>query len=160
MGYSGKYDPERMARAYGKELHISPKHSVEICRAIRGLPVSSAIDLLEAVERKEEAIPFRRYNKCVPHQRTRGPYRKKTGPGRFPVKAAEAIRKVILSAQSNAEFESQFNSELDPDEMRVATAAASRGRILKGWMPRAHGRWEKFNEETTNIEIILEMMEE
>ena len=144
-----------MARAYGKELHISPKHAVEICRAIRGLPVASAKDMLEAVMRKEEAIPFRRYNKCVPHQKTRGPYKKKTGPGRYPVKAAGEIYKVIESAQANAEF-----ADMDPDEMRIATVAASRGRILKSWMPRAHGRWEKFNEETTNVEVILETMEE
>jgi len=158
MGYTGKYDPERMARAYGKELHISPKHSVEICRAIRGLPVASAIDMLEAVERKEEAIPFRRYNKCVPHQKTRGPYKKKTGPGRFPVKASKAIRLVILSAQENAE--KQIDDLTDIDDLRIATSAASRGRVIKGWMPRAHGRWNRWDEDTTNIEIILEMTEE
>ena len=158
MGYTGNYDPERMARATGKELHISPKHSVEICRAIRGLPVTSAIDMLEAVERKEEAIPFRRYNKCVPHQRTRGPYKKKTGPGRFPVKASKAIRRIILSAQENAER--QIDDLADIDDLKIATAAASRGRVIKGWTPRAHGRWNPWNEDTTNIEIILEMTEE
>jgi len=158
MGYTGKYDPETMARAYGKELHISPKHSVEICRAIRGLPVTSAIDMLEAVIRKEEAIPFRRYNKCVPHQRTRGPYLKKTGPGRYPVKASKAILKVIESAQANADR--QIDDLTDIEDLKIATAAAARGRVIKGWMPRAHGRWNKWDEETTNIEIILEMTEE
>jgi len=158
MGYTGKYDPEKMARATGKELHISPKHSVEICRAIRGLPITSAIDMLEAVERKEEAIPFRRYNKCVPHQKTRGPYKKKTGPGRYPVKASAAIREIILSAQENAER--QIDDLADIDDLKIATAAASRGRVIKGWQPRAHGRWNPKNEDTTNIEIILEMTEE
>ena len=158
MGYSGKYDPERMARAYGKELHISPKHSVEICRAIRGLPITSAKDMLEAVMRKEEAVPFRRYNKRVPHQRTRGPYTKKTGPGRFPVKAAKEILKVIESAQSNADRE--IDDLVDIDDLRIVTAAASKGRIIKGYQARAHGRWNPWNEETTNVEIILEIMEE
>ncbi len=158
MGYTGKYDPEKMARATGKELHISPKHSVEICRAIRGLPITSAIDMLEAVERKEEAIPFRRYNKCVPHQKTRGPYKKKTGPGRYPVKASAAIRRIILSAQENAER--QIDDLADVDDLKIVTAAASRGRVIKGWQPRAHGRWNPKNEDTTNIEIILEMTEE
>ncbi len=30
------FDPERMARASGRDLRISPKHSVELLREIRG----------------------------------------------------------------------------------------------------------------------------
>lgn len=149
MGYTGKFDPETMARATGKEMHISPKHSVEICSAIRNLHVLSAKELLEAVMEKKEPITFKRYNKCVPHQKGA------KGPGRFPVKASGQILKVIESAQANAE-----KSGMDSEDMRIVTAAASRGRVTKGWMPRAHGRWEAFNEETTNVEIILEILEE
>ncbi|MFO7619256.1 MAG: 50S ribosomal protein L22 [Thermoplasmata archaeon] len=158
MGYSGKFNPEKMARATGKELSISPKHSVEICRAIRGLPVTSAIDLLENVISKKEAIPFKRYKQMVPHRRRNGYARKGMGPGRYPVKAAKAILRVIESAQANAE--KTIDDLGDTEDLRVATAAASRGRVTPGWMPRAHGRWEKFDQESVNIEIILEMMEE
>ena len=149
MGYTGKFDPEKMARAYGKELKISPRHSVEICSAIRGMHVLSAKDMLEQVIEKREAITFRRYNKCVPHQKT------SKGPGRYPVKASQYILKVIEGAQANAE-----RSGMDSEDMRIITAAASKGRVTKGWMPRAHGRWEAFNEETTNVEIILEILED
>ena len=157
MGYTGKFDPERMARATGKELPISPKHSVEICRAIRGLPVTSAIDLLENVIEKKEAIPFRRYNQMVPHKKRSGYALKGIGPGRYPVKAAKAILRVIESAQANAD--KTIDDLTDTEDLRVATAAASRGRAIRGWMPRAHGRWEKFDQDTVNIEIILEMTE-
>jgi large subunit ribosomal protein L22 len=152
MGYTGKFDQERMARAYGKELHVSPKHSMEICKAIRGMHVLGAKDLLESVISLKEAIPFKKYNKCVPHQKgTRG-------AGRYPVKAAKEILKVIKSAQANAE--KTLDSLTDPDEMRIVTAVASRGRKIENWMPRAHGRWTPFNEETTNVEIILEILED
>lgn len=158
MGYTGKFEPEKMARAQGKELHISPKHSVEICRAIRGLPVASAIDLLENVIAKKEAIPFKRYNSMVPHRRRSGFATKGAGPGRFPVKAASEILRVIQSAQANAE--KTIDDLASKDDLTVATASASKGRVLRGFMPRAHGRWEKFDQETVNIEIILEMTEE
>ncbi len=148
MGFTGDFDPETMARAYGKELHVSPKHSVEICSAIRGLHVLGAKDLLEAVMEKKEPITFRRYKKRVAHQKGA------KGPGRYPVKASGAILKIIEGAQANAE-----KNGMDSEDMHISTAAASRGRILKSYMPRAHGRWEPFNEETTNIEIILELEE-
>ncbi|MBA3044736.1 MAG: 50S ribosomal protein L22 [Candidatus Thermoplasmatota archaeon] len=157
MGYTGKFDPETMARATGKEIPISPKHSVEICRAIRGLPITSAKNLLENVILKKEAIPFRRYNQMIPH-RKRGAYSSRGGPGRYPVKAAKAILRVIESAQANAE--KAIDDLGDAEDLRVLTAAASRGRVTRGWMPRAHGRWEKFDQESVNIEIVLEKMEE
>ncbi len=157
MGYTGKFDPEKMARATGKELHISPKHSVEICRAIRGLPITSAIDLLENVIALKEPIRFRRYNSMVPHRRRNG-YSRFGGPGRYPVKAAKAILRVIESAQANAE--KTIDDLGDVEDLRISTAAAAKGRVIAGWMPRAHGRWEKFDQETVNIEIILEMTEE
>ncbi|KYK27514.1 MAG: hypothetical protein AYK23_05840 [Candidatus Proteinoplasmatales archaeon SG8-5] len=149
MGYTGDFDSERMARAYGKEMKISPRHSVEICNTIRGMHVLGAKDLLEAVMEKREPITFRRYNKCVPHQKT------SKGPGRFPVKASKFILGVIESAQANAE-----RSGMDSEDMRIVTAAASKGRVTRGYMPRAHGRWESFDEETTNVEIILEILED
>ncbi len=148
MGYSGEFDDETMARAYGKDLKMSPKHSVEICRTIRGMDANEALDLLDAVTEKKKHIAFRRYNKLVPH-------RKGGAAGRYPVKASKGIMKVIESAMANAQFK-----EMDPDEMRIKTAAASRGRVIEGWMPRAQGRATPWNEETTNIEIILEMTED
>ena len=159
MGYTGNFEPERMARATGKELTISPKHSVEICRAIRGLPITSAIDLLESVIAKKEAIPFKRYKAMVPHKRRSGYSKKGIGPGRYPVKAAKEILKVIKSAQANAEKTIDDVTE-EGENLRIVTAAASRGRVLMGFMPRAHGRGEKINQETVNIEIILEMTED
>jgi large subunit ribosomal protein L22 len=58
---------------------------------------------------------------------------------------------VLESAQSNAEYKG-----LEADEMRVKVASASRGRIEKSFMPRAQGRSTPWNEQTTNIEIVLE----
>jgi large subunit ribosomal protein L22 len=43
--------------------------------------------------------------------------------------------------------------------MRIKVACASRGRIEQGYMPRAYGRSSPWNEQTTNIEIVLEEAE-
>ena len=85
MGYSGNYDPERMARAYGKELKISPKASNEICRRIRGMTVENAIELLEDVIEMKRSIPYKRYNKRVAH-------RKEGAGGRFPISRLQEFR--------------------------------------------------------------------
>ena len=78
----------------------------------------------------------------------------KVGPARYPKKAAKEILRVLESAQSNAEYKG-----LESDNMRVKLAAAHRGRIEKSYMPRAQGRSSPWNEQTTNIEIILEEVE-
>ena len=152
MGYSGNYDPERMARAYGKELKISPKASNEICRRIRGMTVENAIELLEDVIEMKRSIPYKRYNKRVAH-------RKEGAGGRFPVKASKHILKVLEGAIANATYREELGHP-EPDELRIATAAAYKGRIIPGWIQRAHGRATPFNEETTNVEIIVELMED
>lgn len=147
-GYTSKADPEKTARAIGKEMHISPKASYEICNAIRGKDVNDALDLLDEVIELKRPIKYKRFNKYVAHK-------KGTGPGRYPQKAARAIKKVIETAQANAEYK-----ELDPESMRIKVIAAHRGQVVQGTIPRAQGRATDFNEQTTNIEIVLESMEE
>ncbi len=44
---------------------------------------------------------------------------------------------------------------MDTDALFVKVAASGRGRIRKASMPRAHGRATPWNEQTTNVEIVL-----
>ncbi len=132
-----------VARAYGKELHISPKKTYEVMNAIRGLPLEEARTYLEKVRALQVAVPFRRYNQETAHHA-------QSGPGRFPVKVAKEVLRVLANAESNADYEG-----MDTDNLVVQVAACSRGRILKSYMPRAHGRSTDWNEQTTNVEIVL-----
>jgi large subunit ribosomal protein L22 len=147
VGYTMETDSDSTSRAIGKELPISPKHSREICRMVRGMEVNEAVRVLSDIVELKKAVPFRKYNKCVSHK-------KGTGPGRFPKKAASAILRVIESARSNAEYKG-----LDADSMRIKIIAAHLGRTQEGWIPRAYGRATPFNHQTVNIEVILEEME-
>jgi large subunit ribosomal protein L22 len=141
---------EPVAKAIGTEIHISPKHSVEICRVLKGKMLDDAKDLLEDVIEKKRPIPFKKHKRSMGHRKGKG-----FGPGRYPVRAAKAILKVLESAESNAEY-----SGLDTEALKVRHIAANKGRTISGWMPRAHGRNTAKDTETVNIEVILEEVEE
>jgi len=143
-GYTQQTDPDTTARAIGKELPISPKFSREICRMLRGKNVAVAITMLEEVEALKRPVPILRFKVGVAHKRG-------IGPGRFPQKAAKAIRQVLESARANAEYKG-----LDADNMRLRVVAAHLGRTIPGQMPRAYGRSTQWNQQTVNIEVILE----
>jgi large subunit ribosomal protein L22 len=140
--YAGKKG-KAVARARGLELHISPKKTYEVLNAIRGRPLEEARTFLEEVAALKRPVPFRRYNQEVAHK-------PRAGPGRFPVKVAEQVLKVLGNAEANAEYEG-----MDTDRLVVEVASAARGQIVKAVMPRAHGRATNWNEQTTHVEIVL-----
>jgi len=143
-GYTQQADPDKTAKAIGKEMPISPKDSREVCRLLRGRKASQAVRMLEEVIEAKRPVPFARYNTGVAHKPG-------VGPGRYPRKSAEAILGVIKSAQHNAEYKG-----LDADGMRIKVITANLGRTIPGYMPRAHGRSTQWNQQTVNIEVILE----
>jgi large subunit ribosomal protein L22 len=132
-----------VARARGIEMPISPKKTYEVLNAIRGLDVDDARTLLEEVVALRRAVPFRRYNQETAHHRG-------SGPGRFPKKVAKNVLSVLKNAEQNAEYDG-----LDAERLYVKIAASARGRIRQGQMPRAHGHADPWNEQTTNVEIVL-----
>ncbi len=143
-GYTYRDEPGvNVARARGIEIPMSPKKTYEILNAIRGLPVDRARTILEEAIALRRAIPFRRYNQETAHHRG-------TGPGRFAIKVAKNVLAVLENAEENAEYEG-----LDADRLFVKVAASARGRIRPASMPRAHGRATEWNEQTTNVEIVL-----
>ena len=112
-----------------------------------GMKVEDAKKYLRSVADLKTPVPYTRFKMLLNPK-------PKVGPGRYPKKAALAILRVLESAQSNAEYKG-----LEADSMKVKVAAAHRGRIEKSFMPRAQGRSTAWNEQTTNIEIILEEVE-
>lgn len=148
-GYTFTGGPnETVARARGIELRVSPKKTYEVLNAIRGLPLDDAKTFLEGVREMTTAVPFRRFNQETAHK-------KGIGPGRYPVKVARQLLQVLQNAEANAEYEG-----MDTDQLYVRIASCARGRIVKANMPRAHGRATAWNEQTTNIEIVLAEREE
>ena len=145
--YSTESDPEKTAKAYGYELHCSPKDSKNIARALRGMKVDAAKNYLEEVIALKRAVPSIYHKRKISHQ-------KATGPGKFPQKAATYLLKILKNAENNAEYKG-----FDVENMRIKHMAAYRGRTIRGFMPRAQGRATDKNKMTTNVEIIIEEVE-
>ena len=145
--YSTESDPDKTAKAYGYELHCSPKDSRNIARALRGMKVDAAKNYLEEVIELKRAVPAVFHNGKISHQ-------KATGPGNYPQKAASYLLKILQNAENNAEYKG-----FDVENMRIKHMSAYRGRTIRGFMPRAQGRATDKNKMTTNVEIIIEEVE-
>jgi len=148
-GYSiipEELDPEKTAKASGRELRVSHKHAREVCRTIKGMMLSNAKTYLRDVTEKKKAVPYKRYNKKLGHRSGLN----KTAVGRYPIKAAQRILRVVEAAEANAE-----NKGLDVERLRILHAAAYPGIKIKRYTPRAHGRASPKYETTTHIEIVL-----
>ena len=149
-GYSiiaEELDPEKTAKASGRELRVSHKAAREVCRAVKGMMLSNAKTYLRDVIEKKKAVPFRRHKKKVGHRSGL----EKTFAGRYPVKVSQKILLVIEAAEANAE-----NKGLDLDRLSILHAAAYPGIKIKRYTPRAHGRASPKFKTTTHIEIVLE----
>ncbi|MGD0203528.1 MAG: 50S ribosomal protein L22 [Candidatus Bathyarchaeia archaeon] len=140
-------DPEKTAKASGRELKVSHKAAREVCKAIKGMMLNDAKQYLRDVAAKKKAVPYTRYNKKLPHRHGLV----NSFCGRYPIKASQQILDVLGSAQSNAE-----NKGLDVDRLRIIHAAAYQGMKLKRYARRAHGRSSPKFDTTTHVEIVLD----
>jgi large subunit ribosomal protein L22 len=148
-GYSiieEELDPEKTAKASGREIRVSHKAAREVCKSIKGMTLTNAKNYLRDVIEKKKAVPFRRYKKKLGHRHGL----EKTFAGRYPVKTSQQILRVVEGAEANAE-----NKGLDLDRLRVLHAAAYPGMKIKRFTPRAHGRASPKYKTTTHIEIVL-----
>jgi large subunit ribosomal protein L22 len=143
-------DPDTTSLASGRDLRMSPKDSRELCTKIRHMPLEEARSFLQDVMDKRKAVPYRHHKKKVGH---------KTGiqgfyAGRYPVKAAEAILRVLNNAEANAEYKG-----LDLERLKIVHIATQRARKVKGYIPRAFGRATPSYDTLCHVEVVLEEVE-
>lgn len=139
-----------MAKAMIHEVHISPKHALEICRELRGMHITEAKSFLEDVVAMKRVVPFKRHKRDVGHKRGLDRWY----AGRYPKKAAAEMLQLIANARSNAEYKG-----LDPERMMIKHIATKKGRVIPGMMPRAMGRATPKDTETVTVELIIEEVE-
>jgi large subunit ribosomal protein L22 len=147
-GYSiTELDPDKTAKASGRELRVSPKHAREVCKTIKGMKLDQAKEYLRQVMAKKKPVPFRRYKKNVGHRHGI----EKAFAGRYPVKTAQKILRVLESAEINAEYKG-----LDVERLRIIHASAYPGMKIKGYIERAFGRSSPRFETLCHVELVLE----
>ena len=66
-------------------------------------------------------------------------------------KAAGLVKKVLMSAISNAEH----NEGADIDELKVSYAFVDEGPTMKRWSPRARGRADRILKRTCHITVTV-----
>ncbi len=148
--YSTVSDSATTARAYGRDMSVSPKSGRNVALAIKGMPVARAKQFLNDVAAKKTPVPFRVRFRKIAHRRGEG-----FGPGKYPVKVAEHFLKVIESAEANAEYKG-----LDKDALVITHVSAYQGQVIQGYRPRAQGRATPFYNRLCNLEIVLTQVEE
>jgi large subunit ribosomal protein L22 len=136
----GEKDNE--VRASLREVDVSPKWAVEVCRAVKGLTIPQARSLLEDVVAGRRMIKYTRYVKKRAH------HAETKGPGGYPVKVSKLMLKLIESLEANAEFKG-----LDVEKTKIVHAASHKGRVVRKIIERASGRSSPYNKTYVHIEL-------
>lgn len=137
--YSYKPVVENYARAYGRNLPVSTKTSIEMCSFLRGKTFDRAIRFLDDVLSFKAAVPFRRFTDGVGHRRG------KMAAGRYPQKLSTEMKALLLSAKANADVKGLS------DSLVIAHICAH-----KAATPFHNGRQRRRSMKRTHIELVLE----
>lgn len=132
-------------KASGREIDVSPKTAREVCKAINGMLLNDAKEYLESVREKKMPVPFRRFKRGGAHRSEINGFH----AGGYPVKAATKVLEVLSNLEANAEFKGR-----DLDRMKIIHASAARGRLIRGYTPRAQGRSSPSFNTLVHIELV------
>jgi len=101
------------AKVFGKNLPISTKHAIYICKFIKGKKLEDAIKALEQVIKKRQAVPFKGE---VAHRKGR-----RMMSGKYPEKASKQFIKLLKSLIANVNMNS-----LDLETTKISEASANK----------------------------------
>ncbi|MEM4719664.1 MAG: 50S ribosomal protein L22 [Candidatus Pacearchaeota archaeon] len=106
---------EKIAKVYLKDVPISTKYAVEICRFIKGKNPEEAINFFRKVLKKKEAVPMRGE---FPHRKNMP---KGTPQGKYPLIASKIFIKALKNLIANAKVKL-----LDTEKIYICTAKADK----------------------------------
>lgn len=115
-----------------KNVPISKKYSVEICRFIKGKTIEKAIRELEEVLKHKKAVPMKQES---PHKKG-----KNIVGGRYPKNATEHFIKILKSAAANANANGIENPFISG--------------AIANFAYRPRGRFGRWQRKRTHINII------
>ncbi len=95
--YAIDFDPAKSARAQAFDIDASYKDMTQVCQAIEGKSVKSAIEMLDKAISMERPIAYRQHAKGIGHKKTLGGKK-----GRYPKKECKLISALIQNAVASA----------------------------------------------------------
>ncbi len=99
------FDKNHMARAMLESVPIPLKSAVMVGKAIKNKDIKTAKNILTQVIAKKAPIKFTHFNQEQAH-------RKAIGPGKFPVKTAKYMLKLVKEVEANAQYAGLDTSSL------------------------------------------------
>ena len=119
---------KKQAIVQGKNLPISTKHAIAICRFLKGKSISESNLLLEKVIKKKMVVPFRGE---IPH--------KKGVPGRYPINASKTFINLLKNLSANASQKGLSIEKLKiSGKANLASRASKPGRLGRRKFKRTH----------------------
>ncbi|MEM4511207.1 MAG: 50S ribosomal protein L22 [Nanopusillaceae archaeon] len=115
-------EQKKLVSVKAYNLPISRKKTVNLVRYIRYLPLKIAKKYLELVIQKKIAIPFYKYNRDIPHRKN---IDAKIKQGRYPIKSAKYLLKLLDSLEKNA-----INMNLDPSKIFLLHVLVNKGNTM------------------------------
>ncbi len=122
---------KKQAIVVAKNMPISTKQSVAICKFIKNKPINQAIDELREVALKKRAIPMKGE---IPHRKGKG-----ISSGRYPEKAVKNFLSLLKSLTGNAIYH-------EIEEPVIVETIANIGE-------RPYGRFGRVRKKRTHIKI-------
>jgi large subunit ribosomal protein L22 len=136
------FDAKTMVRVAGRNMQFSHKAGRELAAFIKGKKVNAVMKILENVANLKQVVPYKRYKRDIAPK-------KGVGPGRYPVKAALAVIKLLKNLKGAAKLKG-----LDLEKLTIIHAAA-----LKGPKRRRYGRSSGLKRKNTHFELVAKEIE-
>lgn len=115
-----------------RNVHVSTKNAMAICKFIKGKKIETAINDLQKVLEKKQAVPMKGE---IPHKKGKGMM-----SGRYPQETTKAFILLLKSLQGNA-------NNHDVEEPVIVEAIANIGE-------RPYGRFGRWKRKRTHVKIV------
>ena len=132
------YNKEHMARAVLESVPISFKSAIMVSNAIKNKELNKAKNILKQAMEKKTPIKFTKFNQEQAHRRA-------IGPGKYPVKTAKYMLKLLNEVEANAQFIGLDTSSLIIYKIICQEAARS----------LHYGRRRSISMKRTTVEIVV-----
>jgi large subunit ribosomal protein L22 len=120
LKYSYNLERKELVFAHAKDINASYKDLCVVCDAVRYHSIPQALKILDSVINDGRPIEFRRHNRYMGSRHELGGKK-----GRYPIKCAALVRKVVVNAAANAKNKGQ-----DPEMLYVVHATANKTQII------------------------------
>ncbi len=132
------YQPEHMARALGRDLSISTKQSIELCKFLKHKSIQTAKSILKQVIEKKRAVPYTRFTGGTAHRKGN------MAGGKYPINTANAFLAILEGLEANAQ-----QKGLNTANLKLIHVCAQQASL-----PHHFGRFRGRKMKRSHVEIV------